>query len=455
MRIPFFSKQKAVTAVTGSGWNSWGGSWSILEPFSGAWQQNIKWDRQTVLAYHAIFACITLIASDISKLRIRRVKDEKKIWSEIPLGDFSVLKNPNGFQNRIQFIENWVTSKLSRGNAYILKGRDRNGKVKRLWVLNPDAVLPMVSDSGDVFYQLGQDNLSDIQNGITVPASEIIHDRFNCLFHPLVGLSPIFASGLSAFTGLKMQENNARMYKNGARPVGILTAPGAISDETAKRLKDHWEENYSGENFGRTAVLGDGMEYNPLSPNAVEQQMVEQMKLNAEIVCSTFHVPAYKVIGNIPTINNIEALDQQYYSQCLQILIESIELLLDEGLGMPEGEGTEFDLEGLLRMDTKTQIETLSAGVKGTIFTPNEARQRANMPSLPGGNTVYMQEQNYSLEALAKRDAKDDPFETSKSKTTSTPTADEEAPAPEDEVKELIEFGFLLKKELSEVTYHA
>ncbi|WP_416380911.1 hypothetical protein, partial [Klebsiella pneumoniae] len=34
-----------------------------------------------------------------------------------------------------------------------------------------------------------------------VPAREVIHDRFNCLFHPLIGLSPIYAAGLAAMQG--------------------------------------------------------------------------------------------------------------------------------------------------------------------------------------------------------------------------------------------------------------
>jgi phage portal protein BeeE len=33
-----------------------------------------------------------------------------------------------------------------------------------------------------------------------VPASEIIHDTYITPFHPLIGLSPIYACGLSACT---------------------------------------------------------------------------------------------------------------------------------------------------------------------------------------------------------------------------------------------------------------
>ncbi len=57
--------------------------------------------------------------------------------------------------------------------------------------------------------------------------------------------------------------------------------------------------------------------------------------------------------------DNVEALEQQYYSQCLQTLIESIELLLDEALETGENESTEFDVTTLLRMDSERRMKTL------------------------------------------------------------------------------------------------
>ncbi|HBA7796515.1 TPA: phage portal protein, partial [Escherichia coli] len=66
------------------------------------------------------------------------------------------------------------------------------------------------------------------------------------------------------------------------------------------------------------------------------------------------------------------------------------------------------------------RIKTLGEGVKNTILTPNEARRRENLPPLPGGDALYLQQQNYSLEALSRRDAREDPFASS-GKTASAP----------------------------------
>ena len=75
---------------------------------------------------------------------------------------------------------------------------------------------------------------------------------------------------------------------------------------------------------------------------------------------------------------------------------------------MDQNKGTEFDLDGLLRMDSVTQMEVMDKA-KG-IFSPNEMRRRFDLAAKPGGDSPYLQEQNFSLEALAKRDAREDPW---------------------------------------------
>lgn len=391
-----------------------GGWWPLVkESFTGAWQRNVEIKRDSVLSFHAVFACQTLIASDIAKLRVKLVaQDSDGIWSETKNPAYSpVLRKPNGYQNRIQFFENWVLSKLQAGNAYILKQRDRRGVVTKLYVLDPTRVKPLVAENGEVYYELNTDRLAEMAEPVVVPAREIIHDRFNCFFHPLVGLSPIFANGLAATQGLSIQTNSAKFFGNNSQPGGILTAPGEIKEETAVRLKAHWEENYSGANVGKVAVLGDGLRYEAMAVKAVDAQLIEQLKWSAEVVCSTYHVPPYKIgMGALPSYNNVQALNTEYYSQCLQVLIEAIELCLDEGLGTGETLGTEFDLDNLLRMDSVTQMAVLKEGVSAGLLSPDEGRAKLDRKPVPGGATPYLQQQNYSLEALAKRDAREDPF---------------------------------------------
>lgn len=357
-----------------------------------------------------VFACETLIAGDAGKLRMQLVEEDPRtgIYEEVSVPAFSpLLRKPNGYQTWQKFIESWVFSKLG-GNAYIFKDRDNRNVVKAMHVLDAYKVTPLVAPNGEVYYQLGDDDLAQVPEGIPpVPASEIIHDRMWCLFHPLVGISPLFASGLAALQGLDIQSSQQRFFANQSQPSGILIAPGAISDKRAGELKAMWEK-FRQSDRGGTAVLGDDLKYQQLTQNAVDSELVAQMKLSSAMICSAFHVPAYKVgVGDMPSYDNAEILNQVYYDDCLHTILRGVETLLDDGLGLLDVVGhtyhARFDLDGLLRMDSTRQIDALNKMVGAGWMKPNEARAKRNMKPVKGGDTPYLQMQNWPLQQLAER----------------------------------------------------
>ncbi len=422
MRIGPFNISLRKSADDIAHWSEESGGWwpIIREGFAGAWQQNITMRRETLMAFTPVFACMTRIAQDIGKMPIRLMEETPDgILIEVERNSpyAPVIYKPNGYQSQSQFIQQWLISKLLAGNTYVLKQRDNRGLVVRLYPLDPTRVRPLITPDGSIYYQLGMDPLSEVYDATEVaPASEIIHDRMPGLFHPLIGTSPIFACSLPAIQGHAMQKASAAFFKNMAQPSGILTAPGAISNETAARLKADWNDKFSGRNVGRVAVLGDGLKFEAVTITAAAAQQVEQLRLTAEMVCSAFGVPSFMVgVTPPPTYTNIEAMTQQYWSQCLQTHIEGIECGLTEGLGLYEANTTQelcvkLDLDVLLRMDTATRFNTYKTGISAGMLSPNEARLKENLPPVKGGESPYLQVQNYSLAALAARDAAGPPM---------------------------------------------
>ncbi len=441
--------------------SSRGGWWPVIrESFTGAWQRSIVSSVDDALVNPTFWSCVTLIAGDVAKMRVKLMQEDADgIGTEISSPAYSpVLTKPNHYQNRIQFYLYWILCKLTRGNTYALKERDNRNVVTGLYLLDPTRCQPVLGPTGDVYYALGQDVLSGIDEArVIVPAREIIHDRMYTVYHPLVGLSPVFACGHAALLGTQIVRNTTKLFQNGTRLGGVLTAPGHIPVEVVERIEKYWKDNYRGEeNIGAIPVLGDGLGFSaPPMMNAVDAQLIDQLKWGDEKICSTFHVPPYMVgVGPMPSYNNIESLNQQYYAQCLQIIVESLELCLDEGLEFSNSSyGTEMDLDGLLRMDSATKMTTAKEGVQGGILAPNEARKRFNLLPVDGGNTPYLQQQQFSLAALDARD-KAAPAPTSQSPTQTAlppvaqPTKAVEDPGlSEDEIQN--QTGVLLKEWLA------
>ena len=166
-----------------------------------------------------------------------------------------------------------------------LKERDGRNAVTSLYLLDPTRVRPLVSPKGEVYYQLSQDYLSGLdESSVVVPAREIIHDTMFALFHPLCGLSPIFACGIAALQGMTIVNNATRLFKRGSNIGGVVVAPTAISAETALRL-----EPSSGRVFSRILRLAQARSRPP-------EEIVEHCRASL----ARFKVPKRVVFGELP-----------------------------------------------------------------------------------------------------------------------------------------------------------
>jgi HK97 family phage portal protein len=387
------------------------GWWPIVvrEPFTGAWQLNQELRPETVLANPTVYACVTRISQDIGKLPLCLVAQTSPgIWEETTNPAYSpVLRTPNHYQDASQFIEQWTVSKLIWGNTYVLKGRDQRGVVNRLYVLNPAYVTPLIAPDGAVFYQLKRDDLVGLSVEATVPAREIIHDRMNCLFHPLIGIAPLFACAIAAQQGLTIAQASAKFFAGGSNPGGILTAPGALTEAQQKQLKADWMAEFGGpDNVGKVAVLSQNLKYEALSVNATDSQLIEQMNKSDAEIAKAFGMPLFilDTTKGAPYANN-EALIQVYHAECLQSPIQHTERGLEVGLDLPSGLGIEFDVDALIWMDTPTRTKAASDAIGSGAMTPNEARRKYfGLGPVAGGDTPYLQQQYWPLSQLVARE---------------------------------------------------
>lgn len=380
----------------------------IREPYTGAWQKNDEIRADTALANPVVFRCVSLISTDVAKLRLRLVAiDDDGIWTEATSPAFSpVLRVPNRYQTIQLFLERWMLSKLLWGNTYVLKDRDARGVVTALYVLDPAKVTPLVAPDGSVYYQVQTDDLVGITEQLAIPAREIIHDRWNCVFHPLVGLSPLYGCGAAAQQGTQIEGASTAFFSAGGRPSGMLAPPAGaqpIDNETVKRLSDAWHALGP----GRTAILSDHLQYTEVGSSAVDAQLTDQYGMTVKTIAGAFGVPISMVDSSQqPPYANSEASALQYHSQCLQTHLLGIETALDAGLELPAPYGTEFDLDDLLWMDTATRTKAAHDAITAGAMTPNEARFKYfGLGPVKGGDTPYLQQQMFSLAALAERDA--------------------------------------------------
>ncbi len=407
------------------------------ETFAGAWQ---SWDRygengvpeRSPLAHSAVYTSINVISSDIAKLPLRIMRKRasgggREIHSKHPL--MRVLSKPNRYQTSLQFIQNYLASKLWTGNVYVLLFRDARGVVNEMHVLDPNTVTPAVTVEGDVWYLVKATNLNKLTEDTHIPARDILHDRAVTIWHPLIGVSPLFSAAVSASVGNRIAGHADSFFKHMSRASGVLSAPADIPPATADRLKKEWDNNYAGTGFGKVAVLGAGLEWKPLTMTATDAQLIEQMRWSVEDVGRVYRVPAFMLGETKVTYRNSEQLSRMYFNGCLSYHIEAMEQCFQAKfeLGSEEDLSIEFDLAPLFRMETDLRYATHAKALTSGIKSINEVRAEEDLPPVKGGEEPRLQMQYIPLSLADKPPANQPGLP---APTPAPAPAPEPAPAP-------------------------
>ena len=386
----------------------WGGAGvGPRETFAGQWQSSSRdmtgtMTSKSPLSHSAVYTCINNIASDISKLTLRVMRPRSTGGFEPHFNHpvFRVLNKPNHYQTSLQFLLQYIGSKMWTGNAYVILFRDARGVVESMHVLDPTTVTPAITTDGSVWYMVKANNLNNLSEDTYIPARDILHDRAITLFHPLIGVSPLFAAAVSAMTGNSISANSELFFSNMSRASGTLTAPGEIPQSTADRLKKEWDGNYAGLGFGKVAVLGAGITWTPLTMTAVDAQLIEQLRWTVEDIGRVYRVPGFMLGETKMTYKNSEQLSRYYFSNCLSHHIESLEQCFDQKFEMKDGNEIKFDLSPLFRMETDLRYETHTKALTSGIKSINEVRAEEDLPPVKGGEEPRLQMQYIPLSMI-------------------------------------------------------
>lgn len=375
------------------------------EPYAGAWQESSRTGSgacapKSSLAHSAVYTCINNISSDLAKLTLRVMRPRAlPAGSPTSLEEHSLhpiaalLKKPNRYQTSYQFLQYYFMSKLYRGNTYILLFRDGRGVPDQMHILHPDDTTVVLDTEGDVWYRIKATPLNRLGEDQYVPSRNVIHDRAVCLFHPLVGVSPLFAAGVSASIGNSITSNSDMFFKNMSRSSGVLTSPGEIPKPIADRLKAEWDNNYNGLGFGKVAVLGSGLEWKPLTINAVDAQLVEQLRFSVEDVARVYRVPYFMLAESKQTHRSSEQSARLYFQGCLSSHIESAEQCFTGKFELSGGSVVRFDTSSLFRLETDLRFESHQKALTSGIKSINEVRAEEDLPPVKGGESPRLQMQ--------------------------------------------------------------
>jgi HK97 family phage portal protein len=367
--------------------------WLIDALTGGEVSSGVTVNEATALNANTVFACVRNLSEDIAKLPLklyRKVSDrEREEASEVPLYNL-LAKAPNDEMTKMDFWQAMMVDVLLGGNGYSEIQKNNGGLPVALHKLCRSRVKPERNEAGKIVYRYRKDSGEDV----FLPAADVLHIRG--IGDGLVGWSIIKLAKESIGMTLAAEKNSASFFGNNSTPSGTLETPGKLDPKAMTNLRESWEKMYGGpDNRGKTAILEQGLKFNPISVTPEDAQFLESRQFQVEEICRWFRMPPHKVGDRTRAQgwSTLEATNADYKTDTLQPWTERIEQEIERKL-IPASDKTlyaEHNFDAMLRADTAARGAFYNAQFMIGAISQNEIRRLENRnPIGPEGDTYYV-----------------------------------------------------------------
>lgn len=342
--------------------------------------------EQVAMAQATAGACIRLIANSLASCPVHTFEKDAA-GDRQRATDHPAERLLGGFVNpwtaSAEFVRDMTFAALVDGRAVAKVTRIR-GDVREILMLPRGSVRREIDQAtGEPAYFVrlkagGEQRLS---------FSEVID------LAPFGGRSPLRDAANAIGLAVVLENHGASLFKNAARPGGLLRLKTKLNEIAAKRLRESWEAAFRSGDNGRVAVLEDGTEWQALAFTSTDAQYLELRQLQVTEICRAFGIPP-TLVGDLSRAvwKNLEESNRVLLQGTILPWVTAWESALSRALLTAEERATglfiEMSTAGLERGDTVARFASYQVARSAGVMTANEVRKLENLPARDDGDSL-------------------------------------------------------------------
>lgn len=343
------------------------------------------------------FTCLKVLSESIGKLSINlKDSDNNRIYAHDSLQMLKVRPNkfmtPTTFKALIEYHRN------HSGNAYAYLQYEKNGKLEGIYPLE-SRNMQILIDNADIFQRGNKMYYRYLapKTGKTYifEDKEILHFKGGLSEDGLVGKS-VRETLASTLKGVKVsQQYLNNLYEKGLTAKAILKYTGDFDSKKKAMLVNELANFATGNDSRGIIPIPLGMDLVPLDLKLTDSQFYELKKFTSLQIAAAFGVkPNHLNNYDKSSYANSEMQNLTFYIDTLLFILNQYEeefnykMLSEEE--RKKGLRFEFNVASILRGDLKTQAESITKYVTGSIYTINEARAYAGLPKVEDGEKILV-----------------------------------------------------------------
>lgn len=356
----------------------------------------------SALGVPAIWAAVNFLSGTLAALPLNLFR-RTKAGREKESGELARLLHDNvndgctSFAWRKYCFEQVFTG----GRSYTFIERNEAGKVINLWPLDPRHV-KVRRRAGRVTYHYTENDRT-----VVYEASEIIDLAFMLREDGLAHRSPIMTNRDVVGLAQAVTKYGAKFFRNGGVPpfaiIGPFTSPGGVK-RSGDNLSQAVEEAAETRKLALAIPHGHDIKQLGTLPDQAGIVLLKRF-INEDVARIYSFPPVFLQDLTHGTFSNTEQQDLQLVKHTLTRWAKQFEQEVTLKLFGRKNSRlyVEMNLDGLLRGDFKTRMEGNARAIQSGQITPDEARERENMPAMGGAaGQLHMQGAMLPIDMLGK-----------------------------------------------------
>ncbi len=399
-----------VGLLDGSFWQEWAGMSSSGKTVSA----------DSALQLSTVWACVRLLSETVSTLPLKLYKSNadgsRDLAKNHPV--YPILCNrPNLEMTQSRFMLTVVASLCLRGNAFIEK-KFIGHKLVALIPLLPQNMNIKRLPGGDIEYTYADSSGENQGRRRVIPVKNMMHIR-GFGIDGLSGLIPVKTGRDVIGAALSTDEAAAKVFENGLQSSGFISASANtdLTEEQINGIRQHIQAFVGSKNAGKMMVLPGDLTYQNITMNPEAAQLLQSRAYSVEEICRWFRVPPV-MVGHATKqsswASSLEGMNMQFLTHTLRPLLVNIEQEIARCLLDSDSDYyAEFNVEGLLRADSRGRASYYATALQNAWMSRNEVRRKENLPPIEGGDVFTVQLNLTPIDLLGEEHEKKRPEDNS------------------------------------------
>ena len=320
-----------------------------------------------------------------SKSHLRKYINKGVYLEEILEHPFiDLMEKANPFMSGFDLLEMTQLYLEANGNAYWYLYKNSFGIPIEAWCLPPQNMYVVPSKKNFIE---GYIYKNEVGEQIPYDTNEIVHFKFPNIKSIYTGLAPWQNITGSLKTSKSMDNFESSLFKNNARPEGVLYTENVLGDKVFERVKKDWQKTYSGSgNAGKTAVLEKGLKYQAITINPKDLAFLEGKKQIREIIAAAYGVPLSAVTTENVNLANAVAGEKQYASTTILPRVLRNEGTINEKMLSLYGDNIFISFDNPVPEDKEFKLKERETYVRLGVRVINEYRREDGFQDVEWGD---------------------------------------------------------------------